>query len=1215
MKRCTSLQRNLRIVCFALVNSIAYAVPLAQNVPPTTNTSKPELKAIEEKSPALDPAQDLPPQVREELQLMQAIEPNYSPKDDSAVQLFMLQKVVGDNDAAITDKKERTRVIRSVFTNRFRESLRDYASSRVGQRDKRYDRMMEDVISSYEQALRYHPKNSAYNADALYFLGLNYFEVDERDFFEKLVAYSKAREQGREDVAYPDENFSRTIAAYERLIKEYPNYRHMESVYYLLGLALWYEGQFYDAVERFQDLITTFPNSRYVEELWFRLGEYFFEVNDYEEALNAYTKVLNNPSSSLYDKAVYKVAWVYYQENKFNEAIKYFLEIVELSKKENQDGALGMRAEVIRYIVKSFADLLYIAEGKASPKPVKNAPTKKLSSTEKDYVERLGVKLTKRILAYFDAMGQSPSYLRDILFETTKQLLEESKNDGAILALRSMMEREPGHKDNPRLNSEIVDILEDAERLEEARAENLALIERFGKNSAWYRSMAGNFEAQSYAKEAVRDALLSLAVFYHKGGKERKEAKDPKASEYFDNAARMYARYVKEYPERDDVEKAIFYFAESSYELNRFRTALDAYQLLKDYPLPLAKNLRSEAVYNIVFTFRHVLENEAKENRFQNIDFDALTSKQRGSEEREIPALGLRYLSAIDDFLALAPEDPQVPVLLFHAAAIYYVYGHAEEASTRLGYIIDKYPVTPAASVAARLILDDAIAAQDWSRVSQLARRFKEQNLGGQEKDFARIEGNARFRMARAVFDEADKLKENNQLSDARAKYKESAELFAVLLREDPSNPYADVMLFNSARAITQSGLLSSALPLYRELYTKYPKSELAKDARFQEALALEKMIRFNEAALAYDGIIKNYPKTEIAADAALNKALLFEAADDAPRAIDAFVSFASNYPSRPEAPQALLAAAGMYKKQGKINSQILMLEQFIKQYRKDANKLPAVIEAHVAVADTYGELFRTSRAASDKARYEKLQLANYKAALSLYSPSLGSPEAAFFAAKAELFVDKPEQEAFKKMRINARTGKAQAEQLTAMMQKLSDLSAKNEAIIKKYAQPVWNAESLYRIGALYEHLAQSMVRAPCPSDVEAIDEYACDEYIVLLEDKAAVLDEKAVSAYAQAYDIAINAYDTPDDLVTRIQGALNRLKPGKYQRVGDVIEKPETGAFYGRSRMLSTGEMASSLHPEEVDPDRKKNMVPASSESSEGEGPQESKPSEESAP
>ena len=440
-----------------------------------------------------------------------------------------------------------------------------------------------------------------------------------------------------------------------------------------------------------------------------------------------------------------------------------------------------------------------------------------------------------------------------------------------------------------------------------------------------------------------------------------------------------------------------------------------------------------------------MLEEAAKEHMFKDIDFDHLTSKSRGSEPEEIPELGKRYLSAIDEFLHIAPQDERIPVLLFHAAAIYYVYGHVEDALKRFRFIIDAYPKTQAAAVSARLVIDDAVTREDWPRVIALAEQFKAQGLTIDSKDFSKLQSNARFKIARMVFEDAAKLQKENQMADAKAKYKEAASLFLNLLKEDPKSTYADIMLFNVAQAAVESGKTTEALPFYRRLYTEYPQSEYAKVARFQEALALEKMLKFTEAAKAYDAIIKLDPKSETAANAMLNKALLYEAAEEFANAALAYTEFASTHPEREEAPDAILAAASLYKKLGKITQSISMLKQFVERYRKDKARTPAVIEAYVQIGDGYGELEKQAKTIKLAESDHKQQLESYRAAVSLYHPDLESAFAAYFAAKARLFLEKPEQEAFKKMFINARVGKGQADQMTAMLKRLTELVAKNE--------------------------------------------------------------------------------------------------------------------------------------------------------------------------
>lgn len=1133
-----------------------------------------------------------------ELKLMQEIEPGFLPKDKRAIELFMRQKKALEKEEQLKVVTEQVKNAKDKLERRFRESLAKITIKRTAPLNVLKESSIDDAIKYFEQALK-HNKDHVALADSLYQLGYYYFERDEKDYFEKLARYSEARDQGREDVAYPEENFTRTIGTYKKLIEMYPtdsleetSYPHMDSVYYLYSLALWYEGDFYSAVDNFKIIINKFPDSRYVEEVWFRLAEYYYDMNEYEDAIDAYEKVAKNISSPLYDKAIYKIAWSHFQKDRYMQAVDYFIKVLELTYEEKGDSAASsMRTEVIRYIVKSYSDQLFEQEGhkrlkgSVAPKKDKN---KKKNSADQEYAEIMGLKLADRIIIQFAKMDKP--YVKDILIETASQLLDESKPDGAIRIFNAIILMDKNNPENPRYQSQIVDILQEADRMEEARQQNLYLIETYGKQSPWYQAQAqaNNLKALRYSREAVRDAMLALAVHYHKAGKDLKLANDEIAADAnFERAASLYLAYVNEYPERDDTHKAIFYFAESAFELNRYLEALKAYELLKEYPLPMPENFRRDATFNIVFTFRHVLESEAKQQRFKEIDFDSLTAKSRGKEPEEIPELGQKYLSAIDDFLKIAPLDDQVPVLLFHAAAIYFVYGHADESRTRFFYIIDHYPLSQAANVSARLLLDEAVSKEEWTRVMELSKRFSER-LKGQEQDFARLLGNARFKLARQVFESASELKKNNQLALAKEKFKESAELFANILAEDPKNPYADVMLFNSARAIVESGTMTQALPLYRRLYTEYPNSDYAKSARFQEALALEKMLKFTEAAKAYDGIIKQDPQSESAGDAMLNVALLYEAASELNKAAHSFLEFAKKYPNRAEAPDALLSSAAAYKRLGNVNQQIAMLEQFVKQYKKDPKKTVSIIEAHVQIGDTYSDLEKKAKTSALKDQYRKSAMNNYRQAVGLYSFGLESPLAAFYAAKAQLILEKPDQDSFKSMKINARLGKDQAEQMTAMLKKLTDLAAKNEGVIKTYAQPVWNAESLRRIGALYEHLAKSMLNAPCPRDVESVDEFACDEYVVLLEDKAAILEEKALTAYQQAFEIAISAYDAPPELVNSILAGLNRMKPGQYQQVGNLIDKPQIGGVEGLGRMLSNGQMASSLHPNEVDPDVK---------------------------
>jgi TolA-binding protein len=1104
---------------------------------------------------------------KEDLSAMQAIEPGFMPAHQDAVDLFKLQEFVAKEEEELKNKHEEATRLSRISSQHFRDSLNKFTDEKIARLDINYQANIEELLSYYELALKNAPENSFSSAEIMYFLGLYYFEIDEKEYFARLALYSKAKEEEHENLAYPEENFTRTRNLYEKLIKEYPYFYNLNDVYYLLALSYWYEGDFFEAVSNFLLLIKKYPLSRYNNEVYFRLGEYYYDMDEYKKARDYYNQVDKN--SGFYDKAIYKLAWTYYQQNYFDKAIEYFIKTFDFTHDEIGHGTAAlMRSEVIKYLIKSFSEKLYDDSHKLS------------YNKQKEYAEYMGKKLFKSVRDYLNK--EEYAYRQDIYLELASQLLDELKSEGAVLALEEIIRLNPRSADNPRIESQIIDIWQEDHKNEAAQNAALALISRYNKESDWYK--AHDKKSQRIAQDAVRDAMLFLAVDYHRLAKAFKaQKKEEYARSNFDKAAALYIRYVQEYPERDDSAKALFYYAESNYELQRFEEALSAYELVNNYPLPIANNLRREASYNILFTFKDLMRQEAQFGRFKHVDFDVIKIQDSGLTKEQIPRLGLRYLAAIDSFIKQAPQDDHAPILLYYAAALYYAYGDKEKAIEKLYIIINKYAQSDAAFVAARFIIDDASSRGEWALAAHDAKKFLEHNIGGRKDDFAGLLANANFKMALAVYNKADELKAQGALLEAQKQYKESALIFENLLKKDPKSPHAAIILWNIARALAQSGNSVLALPFYRRIYQEHARNDYAPQARFQEALALEKMLKFAEATVAYDGIIQHSPKSPYAQDAMLNKALLFEMAKENNKAIMAFIAFAKSFPNHAEAPHAWLKAASIYKEDNNLAKHINILEEFIKHYRRDLSKKAALIEAYVESAESYGELSR-KLSGTQKTKYSKTQQEHYRAALALFSQDLPE-EAAFYAAKAQLFLEKPAMDAFMKMSIKGQSSKAQREQLAAMTKELARLSAKNEMIIRTFAPAVASAQSLYRIGLLYEHLAHAMLNAPCPRDVDEIDEYACDEYIVLLEDKAAILEDKALDALLKAYEIVGKTFDAPASLVDTIQSALNRLRPGVYQRLGQLIEKPLSGAFYGQGPMLSTERMASERALEKQEP------------------------------
>src|SRR5262249_39992484 len=80
--------------------------------------------------------------------------------------------------------------------------------------------------------------------------------------------------------------------------------------------------------------------------------EMHFDGGELPLAISAYMRVLDYKDSSYYDKALYKLAWSYYRDNRFPEAIKEFDNLVRFADEKKAAGdkfGSDLRPEAVEY--------------------------------------------------------------------------------------------------------------------------------------------------------------------------------------------------------------------------------------------------------------------------------------------------------------------------------------------------------------------------------------------------------------------------------------------------------------------------------------------------------------------------------------------------------------------------------------------------------------------------------------------------------------------------------------------------------------------------------------------------------------------------------------------------------------------------------------------------------------------------------------------------
>src|SRR6185503_5969077 len=176
----------------------------------------------------------------------------------------------------------------------------------------------------------------------------------------------------------------------------------------------------------------------------------------------AFKKVLDFKDSPYYDRGLYKLAWSYYRDNNFPEAVRQFDNLVK------------------------YAD------------------------TRRAAGQKIGSDLRPEAVQYLGVSFSEPDWLGDILFDATKY-------PEAIAVYKALLEKWPYYADAPRVQDKIVRSYERDRNLVAAAKEREALGRNYTKGSAWYDKNRENPEALAVAQQLAEDALLTAATNVHAG--------------------------------------------------------------------------------------------------------------------------------------------------------------------------------------------------------------------------------------------------------------------------------------------------------------------------------------------------------------------------------------------------------------------------------------------------------------------------------------------------------------------------------------------------------------------------------------------------------------------------------------------------------------------------------------------------------------------------
>lgn len=951
-----------------------------------------------------------------------------------------------------------------------------------------------EAIGQFEHFLAEHPAVPTYTPDAMFRLAELYFERSNDAYFQAMREWQsklkEAQARAGEEPKQPLQHYQETIALYQNLIARFPTYRLLDGAFYLLGYCQNEQGDEEVAAHTFEALVERFPQSRFVAEADTRIGEFYFDANMLPKAAIAYEQVLRYPESPFYDKALYKLAWTYYRQDRFDDAVKHFTLLVDFADKSKAQGGKSgsdLRQEAIEYMGISFAEETWGGVEKA-----------------KIYFASIGGRLWE---------AEVYTMLGDVYFDQTKY-------PDAVASYSLSLARNPNNPDAPKLQDKIVQAYERVRDFDNAAKARERLADAYADGSAWAKANGDQPDALAAARDISERSLLAAAVFHHRQAQSFREAKkNDQAKNEYAAAAQGYAAYLKRFAAAKNRYDLTYYLADCLYYSVQFEPAAVAYARVRDDESE--DTHREPAAFSAVLSRERLIQVMQSRKELDSRPVLKSTERTVPVKATPLPPIRLAEVQDCDAYVVRAPQSPKAPQIAYKAAEVFFVYDQLDEARRRFATVITDYPKNEVARFAANLTIESYLAEKRWAEVEKFSRVMLAQPQGA-STSAAFASDLQKFKLG-AMFKQAEDL-------DSQKQYEAAAAAYIRLVDENPTSPFADKALNNAAVNYEKVRRFESATKLYERVAHDFPNSPLADYAVFRVGVNAERFYDFNKAIESYELLVDKYPKSQHRADALYNACLALENTQQYARAETEEQRYAQLFPQRDDAPELFFRSAKAAANAGEPSRAVKTYDEYVRRYGRAKGQDDRVVEAHFQSAQLADQMNN-----SGAARRE------YAAAL---SEAAHRGKGQIFAARSQFEATELEFREYEAIKIEG-SSKAQKDGIVRRSGRLTKLRDNYQRVFP-YKQVEWTLASLYRIGNLYETFADTLFQAPPPPEIKKLGDEYVEEYRVLLEEKATPLEDKAVDAYKRTIEEAKKS-GVANEWTKRTLRSLNKLRKKEF--------------------------------------------------------------------
>ncbi len=766
------------------------------------------------------------------------------------------------------------------------DAARDYQNARLTEllasREQLVVTRRDEAIRLLEEFIRQEPETAAEMPDALMRLAELLWEKARADYLQAFAAWQQVPEESRGPTPRPQ--YDRAMELYDRILQRHRGYSRYDLVLYMKAYAMVEKGDTGAALTLYRRILDDFPESRFVPDAHFAHAESKFGEANWAEALVDFERVMEHRNSELYDISLFKSAWCLWRMGRTDDAALRFRQVLDLGRNRGDLTAAQRRRlrelqnEALDYLIQVFIE--------------------DESNTARD------------VFAFLEEIG-GERYGRRVLIRLSDTFFGQSRYERAVEAYELLLEMDPLDRNAVKWQRQIATAYANVDDNPNAIAQLGVLAENYGPDSEWASQQDPERVEREWAR--IERQIRRQAMRYHEVG--QRERQNPK----FEDAVNLYGTYLEHFGDSEHAYDIHFYRAEILFHrLQRYPEAGEDYMAAAR--LKPQGEFTRDALYNAIGAFERVREEqiqrcsgggqqrqpepEPEAESDDDADADEAEDEDEDEEEDEDaepepstdPCSGetdndRKFSEAIELYVQLYPDDPDLPEILFRQGRLYYDRQIFDPAVRLFGQLLERFPNSEYANPAGELILDSFNRAQDYTNIETWARRLKDAPA------FASAE--SQRRLDTLILESMFKVGE--QLAE-QGKHAEAADAYLRAALEFPEDDRARQMYYNAGLERQRAGDLAGADEAYTGLVERYPGSAEGALGAWAGAQMYESIAQFSDAARFYELYGRRFPEADKAHDATYNATLLRMTAGDNDEAISVGRYYLERYPRHQQA-------------------------------------------------------------------------------------------------------------------------------------------------------------------------------------------------------------------------------------------------------------------------------------------------------------------------